>query len=61
MHAAKYNLFFLHLQDMVGFNIAGLQFMQRQLEARDVTFFTDTSEKLGEVRRKKKTAITKFK
>ena len=46
---------------MVGFNIAGLQFMQRQLEARDVTFFTDTSEKLGEVCRKKKTAITKFK
>ena len=52
------NLFLF--QDVVGFNLAGLQFMQRKLEAREVTFFNDTNEKLEQGRKKRKTAIIKY-
>ncbi|CAB3977314.1 WD repeat-containing 3 [Paramuricea clavata] len=48
------------MKDVVGFNLAGLQFLQRQLEDRDVTFFGETREKLTQVRKKKKTAVRKF-
>jgi hypothetical protein len=51
---------FFPRQDVVGFNLAGLQFLQRQLEDRDVTFFGETREKLTQVRKKKKTAVRKF-
>ncbi|XP_046860698.1 WD repeat-containing protein 3-like [Xenia sp. Carnegie-2017] len=47
------------MKDTVGFNLAGLQFIQRQLENRDVTFFGETRERLGQIR-KKKTIVRKF-
>ncbi|XP_078699593.1 WD repeat-containing protein 3-like isoform X5 [Branchiostoma floridae x Branchiostoma belcheri] len=43
------------IRDTVGFNLAGLQFLQRDLEARDdVTFFADATERFQERKRKKK-------
>ncbi|XP_046849699.1 WD repeat-containing protein 3-like [Xenia sp. Carnegie-2017] len=35
------------MKDTVGFNFAGLQFIQRQLENRDVTFFGETRKETG--------------
>ena len=49
------------MKDIVGFNLAGLQFLQRQLEDRDVAFFGETREKLAQVQKKKKKAIRNFK
>ncbi|XP_046847985.1 WD repeat-containing protein 3-like [Xenia sp. Carnegie-2017] len=48
------------MKDTVGFNLAGLQFIQRQLENRDVTFYFETRERLGQMRKKKKTIVRKF-
>ncbi|XP_028412529.1 WD repeat-containing protein 3-like [Dendronephthya gigantea] len=49
------------MKDVVGFNLAGLRFLQQQLEDRDVMFFGETREKLAQVRKKKRTAVRKFK
>ncbi|XP_078619457.1 WD repeat-containing protein 3-like [Branchiostoma floridae x Branchiostoma japonicum] len=43
------------IRDVVGFNLGGLQFLQREMEAQnDVTFFADATERFQERRRKKK-------
>ncbi|CAH1224432.1 WDR3 [Branchiostoma lanceolatum] len=43
------------IRDVVGFNLAGLQFLQREMEARDdVTFFADATERFQERKRKKR-------
>lgn len=42
-------------QDCVGFNLAGLQFIQRQLEQKEeVTFFTDATDRFREKKKKQK-------
>ncbi|XP_046849685.1 WD repeat-containing protein 3-like [Xenia sp. Carnegie-2017] len=48
------------MKDTVGFNFAGLQFIQRQLENRDVTFFGETRKETGTNTKKKKTIVRKF-
>lgn len=45
----------LSLQDVLGFNMAGLQFLKREIEAKDeVTFFADATERFEEKKRKRK-------
>ncbi|NXQ43195.1 WDR3 protein, partial [Catharus fuscescens] len=42
-------------QDVLGFNMAGLQFLKREIEAKDeVTFFADATERFEEKKRKRK-------
>uniref|UniRef100_F6ZG14 WD repeat-containing protein 3 n=2 Tax=Ornithorhynchus anatinus TaxID=9258 RepID=F6ZG14_ORNAN len=44
-----------HVRDNIGFNIAGLEFLKREIEAReDVTFFADATDRVAERRRKRK-------
>ena len=43
------------LQDVLGFNSAALQFLQRELESKeDVMFFADASGRLDEKRKKRR-------
>ncbi|XP_067896854.1 WD repeat-containing protein 3 isoform X2 [Heterodontus francisci] len=43
------------MKDVIGFNMAGLQFLQREIEAKeDVTFFADATERFKERKRKRK-------
>uniref|UniRef100_A0A3B3QTV1 WD repeat domain 3 n=1 Tax=Paramormyrops kingsleyae TaxID=1676925 RepID=A0A3B3QTV1_9TELE len=43
------------IRDVLGFNSAGLQYLQREVEAReDVMFFTDATDRFEEKRRKRK-------
>ncbi|XP_078265225.1 WD repeat-containing protein 3 [Rhinoraja longicauda] len=43
------------MKDLIGFNMAGLQFLQREVEAKeDVTFFADATERFMEKKRKRK-------
>ncbi|XP_025031765.1 WD repeat-containing protein 3 isoform X1 [Python bivittatus] len=43
------------VRDVLGFNIAGLQFLKREVEARDeVTFFADATDRFEEKKRKRK-------
>ncbi|XP_041067791.1 WD repeat-containing protein 3 isoform X2 [Carcharodon carcharias] len=43
------------IKDVIGFNMAGLQFLQREIEAKeDVTFFADATERFKEKKRKRK-------
>merc|ERR1712048_37698 len=49
------------LKDQVGFNLAGLKFLQAQLEEKDITFFGDASEKINENKRKKRKKMLVFK
>uniref|UniRef100_A0A670ZA30 WD repeat-containing protein 3 n=1 Tax=Pseudonaja textilis TaxID=8673 RepID=A0A670ZA30_PSETE len=43
------------VKDVLGFNIAGLQFLKREIEARDeVTFFADATDRFEEKKRKRK-------
>uniref|UniRef100_A0A4W3GL16 WD repeat-containing protein 3 n=1 Tax=Callorhinchus milii TaxID=7868 RepID=A0A4W3GL16_CALMI len=43
------------MRDVMGFNLAGLQFLQREIEAKeDVTFFADATEQFNEKKRKRK-------
>ncbi|XP_072441340.1 WD repeat-containing protein 3 [Chiloscyllium punctatum] len=43
------------MKDVLGFNMAGLQFLQREIEAKeDVSFFADATEKFQEKKRKRK-------
>ena len=39
---------------MVGFNMAGLQFLRRQLDAQGQPVFADVTEKLHKTRKKRK-------
>ncbi|NWI14038.1 WDR3 protein, partial [Crypturellus soui] len=42
-------------RDVLGFNMAGLQYLKREIEARDeVTFFADAADRFEEKRRKRK-------
>ncbi|XP_062906768.1 WD repeat-containing protein 3 [Mobula hypostoma] len=43
------------MKDLIGFNMAGLQFLQREMEEKeDVTFFADATERFIEKKRKRK-------
>ncbi|KAM6473209.1 WD repeat-containing protein 3 isoform 1-T2 [Liasis olivaceus] len=43
------------VRDVLGFNMAGLQFLKREVEARDeVTFFADATDRFEEKKRKRK-------
>ncbi|XP_056321145.1 WD repeat-containing protein 3 [Danio aesculapii] len=43
------------IRDVLGFNSAGLQFLQREIESReDVTFFADATDRFEEKRRKRR-------
>uniref|UniRef100_A0A8C5RDS6 Small-subunit processome Utp12 domain-containing protein n=1 Tax=Laticauda laticaudata TaxID=8630 RepID=A0A8C5RDS6_LATLA len=43
------------VKDVLGFNMAGLQFLKREIEARDeVTFFADATDRFEEKKRKRK-------
>ncbi|XP_046902747.1 WD repeat-containing protein 3 [Hypomesus transpacificus] len=43
------------IRDVMGFNSAGLQFLQREIESKeDVMFFADATGRLGEKKRKRK-------
>ncbi|NXD21647.1 WDR3 protein, partial [Spelaeornis formosus] len=43
------------VRDVLGFNMAGLQFLKREIEAKDeVTFFADATERFEEKKRKRK-------
>ncbi|XP_078088813.1 WD repeat-containing protein 3 [Mustelus asterias] len=43
------------IKDVIGFNMAGLQFLQREIEAKeDVTFFADATERFKEKKRKRR-------
>lgn len=45
----------LLLQDVLGFNSAGLQFLQREVESKEeIMFFADATGLLKEKRRKRK-------
>lgn len=45
----------LSLQDVLGFNMAGLQYLKREIEAKDeVTFFADATDRFEEKKRKRK-------
>ena len=39
---------------MVGFNMAGLQFLQQQLDAQGRPVFADVTEQLHKIRKKRK-------
>ena len=39
---------------MVGFNMAGLQFLQQQLDAQGQPVFADVTEQLHKIRKKRK-------
>lgn len=45
----------LSLQDVLGFNMAGLQYLKREIEAKEeVMFFADATERFEEKKRKRK-------
>ncbi|XP_038657917.1 WD repeat-containing protein 3 [Scyliorhinus canicula] len=45
----------IDIKDVIGFNTAGLQFLQREIEAKeDVTFFADATERFKEKKRKRR-------
>lgn len=48
---------FVLLQDTIGFNLAGLRFIQNEMEAKQETFFADATEKVKKIRKKQKSAI----
>lgn len=47
------------MQDLVGFNMAGLQFLQRQLDAQGQPVFADMTEQLRKIRKKRKVTTHK--
>lgn len=48
-------VFTMRLQDVLGFNSAALQFLQRELESKEeVMFFTDASGRLEEKKKKRR-------
>lgn len=49
------------IRDQLGFNLAGLQFLKREIEAKeDVTFFADATNLFEEKKKKKERAILAF-
>ncbi|MBN3288723.1 WDR3 protein, partial [Polyodon spathula] len=43
------------IRDVLGFNMAGLQFLQREIESKeDVTFFADATDRFEDKKRKRK-------
>lgn len=45
----------LSQQDVLGFNMAGLQYLKREIEAKDeVMFFADATDRFEEKKRKRK-------
>ena len=55
---ATYDVLLMLLsQDMVGVNLAGLQFCQRELENSGVHVFDDVSVKVRKAKRKKLTVV----
>ena len=53
------SLDWLFVQDLYGFNLAGLQFIQRELESRGTHLFTDVSQQLKEIKKKRKLTLQK--
>ncbi|CAH3183156.1 unnamed protein product [Porites evermanni] len=47
------------LRDNIGFNLAGLHFIQNEMEAKQETFFADATEKVKKIRKKHKSAVVK--
>jgi len=45
------------LRDTIGFNLAGLRFIQGEMEARQESFFADATQKVKKIRKKQKSAI----
>lgn len=45
------------LRDNIGFNLAGLHFIQNEMEAKQETFFADATEKVKKIRKKHKSAV----
>ncbi|XP_078372501.1 WD repeat-containing protein 3-like [Oculina patagonica] len=45
------------LRDTIGFNLAGLRFIQNEMEAKQETFFADATEKVKKIRKKQKSAV----
>ncbi|XP_067049791.1 WD repeat-containing protein 3-like [Acropora muricata] len=45
------------LRDTIGFNLAGLRFIQGEMEARQESFFADATQKVKKTRKKQKSAI----
>ncbi|PFX34624.1 WD repeat-containing protein 3 [Stylophora pistillata] len=45
------------LRDTIGFNLAGLRFIQNEMEAREETFFADATEKVKKIRKKQKSSF----
>ena len=50
-------LFSCFLQDNIGFNLAGLHFIQNEMEAKQETFFADATEKVKKIRKRHKSAV----
>lgn len=50
-------IFLFSFQDTIGFNLAGLRFIQNEMEAREETFFADATEKVKKIRKKQKSAV----
>lgn len=51
MYVLAYSCF----QDVLGFNSAGLQFLQREIESKeDVMFFADATDRFEEKKRKRR-------
>lgn len=48
----------MYLKDLIGFNLAGLQFLRNQMDAKDeVSLFTDAFSKFKDKKRKKSKKI----
>ncbi|CAH3120735.1 unnamed protein product [Pocillopora meandrina] len=45
------------LRDTIGFNLAGLRFIQNEMEAREEKFFADATEKVKKIRKKQKSTF----
>ncbi|XP_068755786.1 WD repeat-containing protein 3-like [Montipora capricornis] len=46
-----------NLRDTIGFNLAGLRFIQGEMEAKQESFFADASEKVKKIRKKQKSTV----
>ena len=57
MYCPSIFLLFFFLQDTIGFNLAGLRFIQGEMEAKQESFFADASEKVKKIRKKQKSTV----
>ena len=46
-----------HLQDLYGFNLAGLQYLRGELDSRGTHVFGDVSKQLKQIRKKRKMIV----